>query len=963
MSARADAALLERAAELTALTAALDESRRGVGRLVVIEASAGIGKTRLLQQACDSADRAGMRVLMARGGELEREFPFALVRQLFESELVGTPPAEREQLLAGSAGPAGPVVGVAGPPADNGSLADPTFATLNALYWLTSNLAEARPTLLAVDDAHWSDAPSLRFFRFLVPRLADLRAALVIAARPAEGEADLLPGLISDSAASVLRPRELSRTAVAELVRGALAIHAHDDFCVACHAVSGGNPFMLRELLVELAAGGIRGTAAEAARVREVAPATIRRAVLLRLARLPDPASRLASAVAVLGDQVSLADAAELARLDRAAAAAAGDALAAADVLKPGRPLRFVHPLVRAAVYADMSGSARSAAHRQAARLLSERGAVPERIAVHLVATDPAGDPAVVDTLTAAARRALDHAAPETAIGYLRRAQAEQPARDLRLDVLRLLVRAYFQAGDRAGFDELLDSGQLAELIAEPRRLLACAAELGHALYSWDRVEEMEALLERAAALATEVAEYDLAARFQALLAYWTHQVPGEVVRRLDRLQDRIEPDTPGERVYLALRAYFGLLTGEPRARVLELAHRALEGGKISREHQDAPIPFLAIYSLCYAGDLDGAELALARHFAIAGSLGLTGVFSQGGLGGELSLRRGQVADAEAEARLAVELHRQAGYPLAYPVLLAVLVEVLIERDDLAGAEAELAASGLATAIPDDWWLNPPLYVRVRLRFAQGKPREALQDLSALGELAAKAGLQPGSFSALPDVALALHAVGDLAEARAVAKQELVDARDWGLPRRTGIALRTLGLIEGGERGLDLLRESLNVLDPASDGLEHMRSLAEYGAALRRANRRAEAREPLRCALETARRAGALAIARRAHEELEATGETLRPLLTGGIESLTASERRVAALAAEGRTNREIAQSLFLSVKTVEGHLSHAYRKLDVTSRGELRDALDGQSAMQTVGQATRRRVVPRAKR
>ena len=174
---------------------------------------------------------------------------------------------------------------------------------------------------------------------------------------------------------------------------------------------------------------------------------------------------------------------------------------------------------------------------------------------------------------------------------------------------------------------------------------------------------------------------------------------------------------------------------------------------------------------------------------------------------------------------------------------------------------------------------------------------------------------------ALSYLALALDGVGQHAEAKAVAEQELEGARAWGLARRIGIALRTLGLLEGGERGLELLRESLGVLEASPARLEHARTLAEYGAALRRANRRADAREPLRAALDWARGSGALAVARRAHEELEATGEKLRPLLAGGVESLTPSERRVAALAAEGHTNREIAQSLFLSVKTVEGHL------------------------------------------
>jgi DNA-binding CsgD family transcriptional regulator len=125
-------------------------------------------------------------------------------------------------------------------------------------------------------------------------------------------------------------------------------------------------------------------------------------------------------------------------------------------------------------------------------------------------------------------------------------------------------------------------------------------------------------------------------------------------------------------------------------------------------------------------------------------------------------------------------------------------------------------------------------------------------------------------------------------------------------------------------------------------GLEYMRALTDFGATLRRGGRRADAREPLRNALELARRNGALAIARRAHEELEATGEKLGPLIAVGVESLTPSERRIAKLAAEGLTNREIAQTLFLSVKTVESHLGGTYRKLDVRSREDLPRALEG---------------------
>jgi DNA-binding CsgD family transcriptional regulator len=268
--------------------------------------------------------------------------------------------------------------------------------------------------------------------------------------------------------------------------------------------------------------------------------------------------------------------------------------------------------------------------------------------------------------------------------------------------------------------------------------------------------------------------------------------------------------------------------------------------------------------------------------------------------------------------------------------MLATLVEVLIERDELTAAEAELDAAEMTSAVPDSWWFGPLLFSRARLHLARGRPQEALDDVVALGKNSAKAGVQAPYWPTGSYAALACSALGDQTQARQLAAEELEGARAWGLPRRLGIALRSVGLIEGGEDGLERLREALAVLERSPARLEYIRTLTDYGAMLRRTNRRAQARTPLRTALATARSAGALAIARRAHGELEATGEQLRPLLGIGVESLTPSERRIARMAAEGRTNREIAQELFLSLKTVETHLRHTYRKLDISSRAEL---------------------------
>ena len=177
-------------------------------------------------------------------------------------------------------------------------------------------------------------------------------------------------------------------------------------------------------------------------------------------------------------------------------------------------------------------------------------------------------------------------------------------------------------------------------------------------------------------------------------------------------------------------------------------------------------------------------------------------------------------------------------------------------------------------------------------------------------------------------------------EARALADEELALARRWGDPHAIGASLRVLGLVEGGEAGIGLLREAVELLAGSQARLEHAHALVDLGAALRRANQRTEARERLREGVDLARRVGAFGLAERANEEIAATGARPRKVLQTGLDALTASERRVAQLAADGMSNKEIAQTLFVTIKTVEVHLSHAYRKLEISSRAQLDKAL-----------------------
>src|SRR5439155_20980121 len=221
------------------------------------------------------------------------------------------------EILSGAAALAAPLLGGDFLVGAGSAEVESPFPTLHGLFWLTANLAARRPLLLAVDDLHWADKPSLRWLAYLMRRLEGLPVLVVACLRPAESEDRLLTEVISDPSLFVVRPPPLSEAAVATLVRETLAAEAESEFCAACFAATGGNPLFLRELIAVLATQGISPTADQAVRIREIGPEGVLRSVRLRLAQLPAEAGRLARAVAILGDDVDLHDAAALAALDR----------------------------------------------------------------------------------------------------------------------------------------------------------------------------------------------------------------------------------------------------------------------------------------------------------------------------------------------------------------------------------------------------------------------------------------------------------------------------------------------------------------------------------------------------------------------------------------------------------------------------------------------------------------------
>ena len=412
--------LLEREAELATFRAVADAACRGEGGVVAIEGTAGIGKTRLLAEARASCS-AGLRVLSARAGEHEGDFSFGVVRQLFESLLASAPAEQRAELLGGAAALAEPLFDathlITRPELEGNA----QFAMMHGLYWLAANLADAQPTMLAIDDLHWSDTPSLRWLCYLARRLEGLPLLVAVTTRPPEQGRDpgLLTELLGDPATTAIRPGPLRSESIRALIRRRFDEEGDEAFTNAVAAATRGNPLLVLALLDTVAREGVRPRADQAHTLLELGPVVVGRAVALRLARLPAEAKALLEAAAILGDGTGLSQVAALAGLDPAPAAKAARVLLRSDLLIRDDPVEFFHPVVRTAIYDGLDTLARSEGHRRAASVLIDAGALPEQAGAHLLATVAGRDPFVVATLREAARRSLSQGAAEAAVGYL----------------------------------------------------------------------------------------------------------------------------------------------------------------------------------------------------------------------------------------------------------------------------------------------------------------------------------------------------------------------------------------------------------------------------------------------------------------------------------------------------------------------------------------------------------------
>ena len=897
--------LVDRSREIAALRRMVADVAAGTSSCVLVEGPAGIGKSRLLAEATRFAATGGIRVLSARGSQLEQSFGFGAVRQLFEPCLGD--PARRDELLAGAAGGAGTVLEdtTHQERGEQGS-----FAALHGLYWLTVNLAGDGPLLICVDDVQWCDAASLRFLAYLVKRLEGLPVLVVLARRTGEQLPDdaLLAEIALDPALTVLRPAPLTAGASATLVRERLGEGA-ESFVDACHRMTSGNPLLLRQLLRALADEGVPPDVSHVDTVRAVGSRAVSALVMLRLRRMPSDVTAVAHAVAVLGEAAGLPTIAALAQRPEEQVAVALDTLSRSEVLTEDRHLRFVHPLIGEAVYDDLPTADRALHHERAATILRQQGAPPEQVAAHLLRAPRRGDAETVQVLRAAARNAVRRGASDSAVLLLRRALEEPVPGEERGTVLVELGLVETLVDGPAGVAHLAEAYALSDDDRERARLGMVIART-HVFVSPPGVATEFAA--RAAAAVPDGLDDER----QGLVALqritgFMHGLPAAGYRA-GTVPD-VSGDGVGARMLAATLGYELLRDGEDRERAVELGRFALDGDRLLAVDNGLLWIVAANVLLLADEDLhDFWDRAMARAHATGG---LFAALSVNLWRGFTQWRHGQLDDALQSLADATEQQRMWGMSdVSATYAAAFTLNVLQDQGDLAAAQAALDT---ARRLP--WVGEGGRLVReaaARLQVEEGRPDEALALLVAPVDYPEVRNPAWAPWRGLQ--ARALAALGREGEAVELAGEEVSLLRRWGAASSLGASLRLRGELRGLAGTADL-REAVDVLTGSRSVLEAARARLSLGSSPEVGD--AEAVPLLRSALDTARTCGAGPVARAAAAGLAGRGHAAEGRADSPAQGLTSRQRRVSDLAAAGLEVNEIAQRLFLTPGTVRAVL------------------------------------------
>jgi DNA-binding CsgD family transcriptional regulator len=913
---------LERAAEIEQLSALLVAARDGRGQVCVVEGPSGVGKSRLLDESASSAAALGMCTLRVWCSELTRDFQFGVARSMFGAESMRADAETRAMALRGPAALAEPLFGC-------GEATD-EFAVIHGLYWLTLNLAEQRPIAIIVDDVPWADDLSLRFLAYLAERLEDAPVALVVAIRSGDTGADSpLIGYLWNAASSPpIRPRELSAAGVQELLAAALPGHdVADELVQTVMRDTGGNP-----LLVMAVADAVR--AGENPEL--TTPASVRRHIARRLARLNPCAREFAKAASVLGDGAALDDVVRLARLQRDQGLAGAEQLVVADVLASADPIMFAHAVVGTAIYRVLSPVERPALHARCAELLAARRAEPEVVAEHLLLSSSIHEPWAMAALHDAGRAAARKGAPTAAMRYLRRAIDGPDGSGQQARVLIDLGLAEAAAGQPTSlnrFEHALD------LVNEPDERADALYSLGQTLHRFGRYAEAAVAFRRGAEL-FDSADRQVRQRFEG--AAWGAEFHLEPVNRgpVSGVDTDGRSDGPGDRALLAFQALRDSQTRPPAARGADLALRALGGGALLAEQTaEGPSVNLPTLALLHTGRLIEANESADATVRDARQRGGLLAFAEASLVRAVVLyARGRVTDAAVDAQAAWDRMRSSSHGNAHTAL-GTLVLCMIDRGELEAAASLMDQATELLAPPETPAIRAYRFTaRGRLHFKRNDLGAARRDLElAEDAMRAYGTLNPAVVHWRSLAGVVAHLCGDVGHGRQLIDEEIRLAYLFESPISLGIALHRRALTETGDTAIATCQEAVTVLEETDAKLELARAYAGLGFGLRRAGQRVQARSRLGIARDLAHQCGAMGLEAEIVEELTAAGARPRRRAITGVEALTATELRVARMAAEGLANREIAELMFLSRNTIAWHLRNVYRKLQVESRDQVK--------------------------
>jgi DNA-binding CsgD family transcriptional regulator len=909
--------LIGRDEELRAAEGFLDGLEGGPGALL-IEGEAGAGKTSLWEAAIEAGRSRGHRVLEARPAEAESSFAFAVLGDLLRDELHETARLPRPQrraleiafLLVEAEG--------GGP--------DPQAVGL-AARGLLGLLAERAPVVVAVDDVQWVDPPSEAALRYVARRLGGLRIGLLLAARsPVDSSPFGVDRGLPEGRQSTLAPGPLSVGATQTLLRRRLDLVLPRPLLQRLHSLSGGNPFYALELGSAVARGRTRLDPGDPL------PVSLSALVVDRLAALPRDSQRAAAVVAAASRPTrALLGALELED-------ALEPALAAGVIVSDRDELRPAHPLVGSAAYTRLAAGERLELH---GRLAAAATDLEER-ARHLALSTERPDEDVAAVLDEAAALAASRGAPAVAAELAVRAAALTPATEGDAIGRRRLAagRHIWLAGDLPRARTIL-SGLVEEL---PPGSLRAEALLELAWASGgSEVEEL-------GAQALDEASQDPAVgsrirRQRALLRIAQGDVAA--ARAEADMAVALAESVDDERVLaeaLGIKLFVETAAGRPVDKAL--SERALE---LERRVPDLDLhycPTLAVGAALVWDDQPAEARRMLEEFAErAGERGrLTTRASALRFLAGLELRSGSWARAAEHAAELAELTEQLEFeqsrgPAHY---MEALVAAYLGDVELALKGAGEAAVVSAAVRDRQYWVASVALAGF-VHLSSGDVGAAARTLGPLPATLARMGVgEPTVYGVLANSVEALVAAGELEQAAEVLDQLERNAEVSESRLGRCQALRCLGLLRAAHgdlaEGLEALERAAGEHETVPAPFERARTLVALGATQRRARRWRDARESLAEAVTVFEALGARLWAERAREELARVGGRKR-----GSGELTATEQRVAALVAEGRSTKEVAASLFVSAKTVEGHLSHIYDKLGVRSRTELAHRITAQ--------------------